>query len=141
MFPTDTNQRPETPAERERRCARAGLDRRGLKQVVVALTMLFGGMAFLAAADVAGVERRLTTATVVGFIDRWNMKRGHECITELTTGYGYARIYTATLCQDAAWHLGDMAEVEARQLRFTRTIIVSTRGTIFNGAHGMLPES
>lgn len=140
MFPSEPEKRRETPAERDRRRASAGTDRRGLKQVAIAMTLIFGGMTLVYAADVAGVERRLTTATVVGLFDRWNMKRGHECVTVLTTGYGYARIYTRNLCRYASWHLGDTAEVEARQLRLTRTIVVSTRGTIFNGAHSILPE-
>ena len=141
MFPTEPDPRPETPAEQDRRRARAGTDRRGLKHVVIAMVMTFGGLALVFAADVVGVERRLTTATVVGFIDRWNMKRGHECVTLLTTGYGYAQIYTRNLCHEASWHIGDTAEVEARQLRFSRTIVLSTHGTIFKGAHSILPES
>ena len=141
MFPTEPEKRHETPAEQARRRARAGLDRQGLKHVVIAIAMTFGGMALIFAADVAGVERRLTTATVVSLIDRWNMKRDHECVTQLTTGYGYAQIYTRNFCRYASWHIGDQAEVEARQLRFTRTIVVSTHGTIFNGAHSILPES
>ena len=141
MFPTNPEKRRETPAEQARRRANAGTDRKGLKQVLIAVVMIFGSMALLFAADVAGVERRLTTATVVGFIDRWNMKRGHECVTQLTTGYGYAQIYTRNLCRYAPWHIGDKAEVEARQLRVSRTVVVSTRGTIFNGAYSILPES
>lgn len=141
MFPTEPEKRNETPVEQERRRARAGLDRRGLKQVAIAMAMTLGSLMLLFSADVAGVEKRLTTATVVGFTDRWNMKRGHECVTQLTTGYGYAQIYTRNFCHYASWHIGDKAEVEARQLRFTRTIVVSTRGTIFNGAHSILPDS
>ena len=140
MFPTEPDKRLETPAEQARRRAREGLDRRGLKQVATAMVLIFGGMTILVAADVAGVERRLTTATVVGLHDRWNM-RNHECVTQLTTGYGYAQIYTRNLCRYAPWHIGDTAEVEARQLRFTRTVVLSTRGTIFNGAYTVLPQS
>ena len=98
-------------------------------------------MALLVAADVAGVETRLTTATVVGFIDRWNMKGGHECVTLLNTGYGEAYIFTRNLCHYASWHLGDKAEVEARQSRFTRTILVNTHGTIFEDVPRKLPKS
>ena len=141
MIPGAPENRPETIAERDARRARSGLDRRGLKQVALCLVMLWGGMAALVAADVVGVERRLTQATVVGFVDKWNMKRGHECVTQLLTGYGDARIYTRNFCHDAPWHIGDTAEVVARQLRFTRTVVVSTHGTIFRGAYSILPES
>lgn len=140
MFPTEEDKARETPAEQERRRASTGTDRRGLKQVAIAALLLFGGGTILVAADVAGVERRRTTATVVGFIDRWTMKRAHECVTQLWTGYGDARIYTRNMCRDAPWHIGDSAEVTARQLRFTRTIVVSTHGTIFKAAHSILPE-
>jgi hypothetical protein len=133
--------RPETPGEQQRRRAREGLDRRGLHQVLIAMVIIFGGMASLVAADVVGVERYLTTVTVSGFIDRSTMKRSHECVTELMTASGEARIYTRNFCSFASWHIGDKAEVVARRLRFTRTIVVSTRGTIFNGAHTILPES
>ncbi len=142
MFPTDDReQRHETDAERNRRRAAAGLDRRGLKQVACAMLILFGGMALVVAAEVAGVERRLTTATVVGLRDRWYQKGAHECVTELFTGYGTAHIFTRTLCSQATWHIGDKAEVVARQSRLTGTIIVSTRHTIFEGAYSVLPES
>ena len=140
MFTTEPERR-ETPAEQKRRRARAGLDRRGLKQVVTALAITFGGLALLIAADVGEIESRLTTATVVGLTDRWNMKGGHECVTLLTTGYGYAQIYTRNLCHYASWHLGDNAEVEARQSRFTKTILVDTRGTIFDEKRGRAPRS
>ena len=141
MFPTESEKARETPAEQERRRARTGTDRRGLRQVAIATLLFFGSMIILVAADVAGVERRRTKATVVGFIDRWTMKRAHECVTQLATGYGIAKIYTRTMCHDAPWHIGDTAEVEARQLRFTGTIVVSTHGTIFKAAHSILPES
>lgn len=142
MFPTgDFDKRHETAAERKRRRSAAGLDRRGLKQVACAMLILFGGMVLVVAAEVAGIERRSTTATVVGLKDRWYQKGAHECVTELFTGYGTARIYTRTMCSQASWHIGDRAEVEARQSRLTRTIIVSTRHTIFEGAYSVLPES
>lgn len=142
MFPTgDLDQQGETAAERKRRRAAAGLDRRGLKQVACAMLLLFGGMVLVVAVEVGGVERRLTTATVVGLTDRWYQKGAHECVTELFTGYGTARIFTRNMCSQAAWHIGDKAAVEARQSRLTRTIIVSTRHTIFEGAYSVLPES
>ena len=132
MFPTEADKARETAAER---------DRRGLKHIAIAMLLVFGSLALYYAAEAAGVERRQTTATVVSFVDRWNMKRGHECVTELATGYGTAKIYTFNLCHDAPWHIGDTAEVEARQLRVTGTIVVSTRGTIFKGARSVMPES
>lgn len=141
MFPTDEDRSRETPAARERRRASTGVDRRGLTHVAIAMLLIFGSLTVYYAAEAVGVERRLTTATVVGFIDRWNMKHGHECVTELLTGYGAAKIYTRTLCHDAPWHIGDTAEVQARQLRVSGTIVVSTRGTIFKGAYSVLPES
>lgn len=141
MFPTEEEKARETPAERERRRERTGTDRRGLKQGAIAMLLVGASLTFYYTAETVGVERRLTKATVVGFIDRWNMKRGHECVTELATGYGDARIYTFNMCHDAPWHIGDSAEVMARQLRLTGTIVVSTRGTIFQGARSVLPES
>lgn len=141
MFPTEEDKARESAAERTSRRARTGTDRRGLKHIAVTLLLIFAGLTFYYAAEAVGVERRLTTATVVGFMDRWNMKRGHECVTELLTGYGAAKIYTRTLCHDAPWHIGDTAEVQARQLRMSGTIVVSTHGTIFKGAYSVLPES
>ena len=135
MF-TEGPGRRETPAEQKRRRANAGTDRAGLHQVMIAMTIIFGGIALIVAADVAGVERRRTTATVVGLIDRWNMKGGHECVTQLMTGYGEAQIFTRTPCRHAPWHLGDKADVEARRSRFTRTILVGTSGTIFEDTNG-----
>ena len=140
MF-TQEPERQETPAERDLRRASTGTDRKGLHHVMIAMTIIFGGMALIVAADVAGVERRLTNATVVGLVDRWNMKGGHECVTLLKTGYGEAQIFTRNLCHYAPWHLGDSAEVEARQSRFTRTILVGTSGTIFDEARGRPPRS
>ena len=140
MFPLDSDTRPETPAEQRRRRAAEGKDRRGLHQVALSLAIIFTGLALLVAADVAGVERRTTTATVVGLVDR-NMNRGHECVTQLMTGYGQAQIYTRNFCQYAAWRVGDTAEVEARQMRFTKTVVVRTHGTIFQDAYSMLPQS
>lgn len=137
----EPEQRRETPDERKRRRAREGLDRHGLHQVLIAMVIIFGGMASLVAADVVGVERHLTTVTVVGFANRWTMRRSHDCVTQLSTVYGEARIYTRDFCSSASWHIGDKAEVVARRLRFTRTVVVSTRGTIFDGAHTVLPES
>ena len=141
MFPPEPDRASETPAERDPRRARTGTDRRGLKHIATTALLIVAGLTFYYAAETYGVERRRTMATVVGFVDRWNMKRGHECVTELATGYGTARIYTFTMCHDAPWRLGDTAEVTARQLRLTGTIIVSTRGTVFNGARSGLPES
>ena len=141
MFPPEPDRTRETPAERDLRRARTGTDRRGLMHVAITMLLICAGLTFYYAAEVVGVERRQTTATVVGFTDRWNMKRGHECVTDLATGYGTARIYTFNLCQDAPWHLGDAAEVSARQLRVSGTIVVNTRGTIFDGARSVLPES
>ena len=141
MFPTEDDNARETPAQRDLRRARTGTDRRGLKHVAITVLLVGASLAFYYAAETVGVERRLTKATVVGFIDRWNMKRGHECVTELLTGYGDAKIYTFNMCHDARWHIGDTAEVTARQLRLSGTIVVSTRGTIFDGARSVLPES
>ena len=140
MFPTEEEKARETPAERRRRRSAAGTDRRALNQVAKAVLLLFCGLALLVAADVAGVEKRRTTATVVGFSDRFSAKRVRGCTTELLTGYGVATIFTNKACRDAPWHLGDTAEVEARQLRFTKTVVVSTHGTIFRTAQGGLPE-
>ncbi len=141
MFPTEGEKIRETAAARERRRAASGMDRRGLKHVAITMLLMFAGLTFYYAAEAVGVERRQTTATVVGFVDRWNMKHGHECVTELLTGYGAAKIYTRNLCHDAPWHIGDTAEVQARQLRVSGTIVVSTHGTIFKGAYSVLPES
>ena len=141
MFLTEPEKARETSGERDRRRASTGMDRRGLAHIAVTMLLIFAGLTFYYAAEVVGVERRRTTAMVVGFTDRWNVKRGHECVTELGTGYGIARIYTFDLCHDAAWHLGDTAEVGARQLRLTGTIVVDTHGTIFEGARSVLPES
>lgn len=141
MFPTEEERARETAVERDLRRARTGTDRRGLKHVAITMLLIFACLTFYYAAEAVGVERRQTTATVVGFVDHWNMKHGHECVTELLTGYGAAKIYTRNLCHDAPWHIGDTAEVEARQLRLSGTIVVSTRGTIFKGAYSVLPES
>ena len=140
MFPTEEEKARETAAERRRRRAGSGMDRHGLNQVAIAFFLILGGMALVVAADTAGVEKRQTNATVVGMTDRGAMHRSRECVTQLATGYGYADIYTRTACQYVLWHMGDKADVVARQLRFTRTIVVSTRGTIFEGGHSILPE-
>lgn len=140
MFPTEADKAAESPADRDRRRAGTGVDRRGLKQVGIAMLLLFGAMVLIAAVEIVGVERRLTTATVVGLTDRWTMKRSHECVTELSTSMGDARIYTRNLCRYARWHVGDTATVEARRLRLTRTLVLRLRGTIFEGAYTMLPE-
>lgn len=141
MFLDEPEKARETPAQRDLRRGRTGTDRRGLAHIAITALLLGAGLTFYYAGETVGVERRQTMATVVGFVDRWNMKRGHECVTELLTGYGPARIYTFNMCHDTPWHLGDAAEVSARQLRLTGTIVVSTRGTIFDAARSVLPES